>query len=154
MKKGLLILTAMLFAAVAWAQPAPSGFGDMSQKLVFVPGAGLVFPVGDFDDNNDLGFSLGGGLEYFVSSRLALSANYAYQSFGDPALGVNGESFHFLGLGARGLLFKDTRLNPYVRLAGGLYQASRHPRRGSTAGREFCTGLPKASGFGRKGTRI
>jgi peptidoglycan-associated lipoprotein len=134
MKKGLLILTVMFFAAGAFAQPAPSGFGDMNQKLVFTPGVGLAFPVGDFDDNNDLGFSLGGGLEYFVSSRFALSANYAYQSFGDPALGVNGESFHFLGLGARGLLFKDARLNPYVRAAGGLYQASGASKAGINGG--------------------
>ncbi|HXF49577.1 MAG TPA: OmpA family protein [Verrucomicrobiae bacterium] len=134
MKKGLLFLTGMLIFASAFGQPKPTGFGDLNQKLVFTPGAGLIFPVGDFDNANDMGFSLGGGLEYFVSSRLALSANYAYQSFGDPALGVNGESFHFLGLGARGLLFKDARLNPYIRLAGGLYQASGASKAGINGG--------------------
>jgi peptidoglycan-associated lipoprotein len=124
MKTRFILMILLVWAAAAFAQPAPSGFGDMNQALVFTPGAGLLFPVGDFDDNNDLGFSVGSGLEYFVSSRLALSANYAYFNFSDPTPGIDGESFHFLGLGARGLLFKDSRLNPYVRLAGGLYQAS------------------------------
>ncbi|MGE5693051.1 MAG: OmpA family protein [Candidatus Zixiibacteriota bacterium] len=134
MKKGLFLLTVMLFAAGVWAKPKPSGFGDLNQKLVFSPGAGLAFPVGDFDDNNDLGFSVGSGLEYFVSSRLALSANYAYFNFSDPNPGIDGESFHFLGLGARGLLFADARLNPYIRLAGGLYQASGASKAGINGG--------------------
>ena len=124
---------AVLAASVS-AQPAPSGFGDMNQSLVFSPGAGLVFPVGDFDDANDMGYSVGAGLEYFVSPRIALSGNYAYFNFSDPNPGIDGENFHFLGLGARGLLFRDVRVNPYVRLAGGLYQASGASKAGINGG--------------------
>ncbi|MGH8004518.1 MAG: OmpA family protein, partial [Limisphaerales bacterium] len=117
-----------------WAQPAPSGFGDMNHSLVFTLGAGLLFPVGDFDDANDLGFSVGSGLEYFVSPQLALLANYSYFPFADPSPSASGESFHFLGLGARGFLFRDARLNPYLRAAGGLYQASGASKVGLNAG--------------------
>ncbi len=135
MKKDLLLLTLLLFAfSTAFAQPAPSGFGDMNHALVFTPGAGLLFPIGDFDNANDLGFSVGSGLEYFVSPRLALLANYSYYSFADPSPSTSGESFHFLGLGACGLLFRDARLNPYLRAAGGLYQASGGSKAGLNGG--------------------
>ncbi|MCI0331143.1 MAG: OmpA family protein [candidate division Zixibacteria bacterium] len=138
MKIGLLLLMVLLVsAAAALPQPAPSGFGDMNQTLVFTPGAGLLFPVGDFDDANDLGFTVGSGLEYFVSPRLSLLLNYSYLSFSDPAApapSVPGESFHFLGLGGRGLLFHDARLNPYLRAAGGLYQAASGSKAGANGG--------------------
>ncbi|MCI0406840.1 MAG: OmpA family protein [candidate division Zixibacteria bacterium] len=124
----------MVLTVFASAEPPPSGFGDMNQALVFTPGAGLLFPVGDFDNQNDLGFSVGSGLEYFVSPRLALLANYSYHSFADPSPSVSGESFHFLGLGARAFLFRDARLNPYLRAAGGLYQAAGGSKAGANAG--------------------
>lgn len=136
-KTGLLLLMVLFASGFAFAQPRPSGFGDMSQALVFTPGAGLVFPVGDFNDRNDLGFSTGAGLEYFVSPRLALLFNYSYLSFSDPAPpgpAVPGENFHFLGLGARGFLFKDARLNPYLRAAGGLYQGETRSKSGVNFG--------------------
>jgi len=154
MKMRFILMVMLFSAAAALAQPAPSGFGDLNQKLVFSPGAGLAFPVGDFDNNNDLGFSVGSGLEYFVSSRLALSANYAYFNFSDPNPGIDGESFHFLGLGARGLLFADSRLTPMSDWPGGCTRPPGLPRRASTAGRGFCTGPPKMWGFGRKGMPI
>jgi len=123
----------LLFSA-GFAQPKESGFGDMNQSLVFTPGTGLLFPAGDFDGQNDLGFAVGSGLEYFVSPRLALLLNYSYLSFSDPAPASSGESFHFLGLGGRGFLFKDARLNPYLRAAGGLYQASGGSKAGVNGG--------------------
>ena len=135
MKRSLFLITVLfLSAATVIAQPQESGFGNMNQALVFTPETGLLFPVGDFNDQNDLGFALGSGLEYFVSPRLALLANYSYFSFADPSPSASGESFHFLGLGGRLLLFRDTRLNPYLRLTGGLYQAASGSKAGLNAG--------------------
>lgn len=135
MKISLFLVLVLFFSVAAgFAQPKESGFGDMNHSLVLTPGAGLLFPTGDFDDQNDLGFSAGSGLEYFVSPRLALLLNYSYLSFSDPAPAVSGEGFHFLGLGGRGFLFKDARLNPYLRVAGGLYQASGGSKAGVNGG--------------------
>lgn len=138
MKKVLVILAvSLMFASATFAQPAPSGFGDLNHTLVFTPGVGLLFPLGTFNDRNDLGVGVGAGLEYFVSPRLGLSLNYAYLTFSNPsppAPAVSGENFHFLGMGARGLLFKDARFNSYLRATGGLYQASGGSKAGFAAG--------------------
>ncbi len=147
----VFLMVLLVSAAAAFAQPAPSGFGDMNQALVLTPGAGLLFPVGDFNQQNDLGFSVGSGLEYFVSPRLALLANYSYLSFGDPSPTASGESFHFLGLGARGLLFKDARLNPYFRAAGGLYQASGGSKAGVNGGPGIWYRVSKGVGLWAEG---
>lgn len=138
MKISLFLVLVLFFSVAAgFAQPKESGFGDMNHSLVLTPATGLVFPVGDFNDRNDLGFAVGSGLEYFVSPRVALLLNYSYLSFSDPdppAPSVPGENFHFLGVGGRGFLFKDTRLNPYLRAAGGLYQATGSSKAGVNAG--------------------
>ena len=151
MKIRFFLMVLLVSAAAAFAQPAPSGFGDMNHALVFTPGAGLLFPIGDFEGDNDLGVSIGSGLEYFVSPRLALLANYSYLSFSDPSLSVSGESFHLLGLGARGFLFRDARLNPYLRAAGGLYQASGGSKAGVTGGPGVLYRLSKGIGLWAEG---
>ena len=132
-----LVILLFLSATVGFARPKSSGFGDMNQSLVFTPSTGLLFPVGDFNDRNDLGFAAGSGLEYFVLPRLALLLNYSYLSFSDPAPpapSVPGENFHFLGVGGRGFLFEGARLNPYLRAAGGLYQAASGSKAGLNGG--------------------
>lgn len=135
MKRFLLVLGVFLLAIpTLFAAPKASGFGDMNHSLVLTPGAGLVFPAGDFNDANDLGFSVGAGLEYFVSPRVALSFRYDYLSFSDPGLSAAGENFHFIGAGARGFLYKDARLNPYLKAAGGLYQGNSRSSAGASAG--------------------
>ncbi len=138
MKRFLLVLgVSLLTFSTVLAAPKASGFGDMNHTLILTPGAGLLFPAGDFNDANDLGFSVGAGLEYFVSPRVALSVCYDYLPFSDPGLPAppaSGESFHFIGAGARGLLYKDARLNPYLKAAGGLYQGGSRASAGINAG--------------------
>jgi|GEM_PF-1089107 len=142
-KLALTVLAAVLVLTVSgFAQPGPSGFGDMNHSLVFTPQGGLLFPAGDFSDRNDMGFSLGGGLEYFISPQVSLGANVSYLDFSDqtppgPGPFSQGANFYFLGATARGFLFHDTRLNPYVRAAGGLYEGDGL----SSAGIHFGPGL-------------
>lgn len=124
-KLALTVLAAVLLLAVgASAKPKPSGFGTMDKALVFTPTGGLVFPTGDFGDAADMGFLVGGNLEYFVYPQVALSLNADYQRFGNPFSTGDNADFFFIGGGARGLLFDDAKINPYGRVAGGLYQGN------------------------------
>jgi hypothetical protein len=115
----------------------PSGFGDMNQSLVLTPMGGLVIPTGDFDDAADMGFTTGANLEYFVAPRVALSANFNWQSFGNPFPTGDGADFFFIGAGARGFMSDDAALNPFGRVAGGLYQGNSE----ANAGVNFGAGL-------------
>jgi len=127
MRRIVLTVLAMflVLAATAFAKPKPSGFGTMDKALVVTPTAGLAFPMGDFGDQADMGFLVGGNLEYFVNPRVALSGNLAFHSFGDPSTSPpDGTDFFLIGGGARGLLFDDAKINPYGRVAGGLYQGN------------------------------
>jgi hypothetical protein len=96
----------------------------MDKALVVTPTAGLAFPMGDFGDAADMGFLVGANLEYFVNPRVALSGNLAYHSFGNPSTVGDGADFFLIGGGFRGLLFDDAKINPYGRVAGGLYQGN------------------------------
>jgi hypothetical protein len=126
MRKFLLTVLAVLlvFAALATAKPRPSGFGTLDKTLVVTPSAGLGFPMGDFADAADMGFLVGGNMEYFVHPRAALSLNLGYHSFGSDVSGADGPDFFLIGGGARGLLYEDAKINPYGRVAGGLYQGN------------------------------
>ena len=108
--------------------------------LVFTPTGGLVIPTGDFSNGTngaDIGFTTGGNLEYFVAPRVALTAGFNWQSFGNPSLSGDGADFFFLGIGARGFAFDDAQINPFGRVAGGLYQGNSE----SNAGINFGGGI-------------
>ncbi len=136
MKKFLLTVfgLVLVFSAVAFAKPKPSGFGSMDQKLVVTPMAGLAFPTGDFGDAADMGFLIGGGLEYFVHPRAALSFNLGYHTFGNPAPAGDNPDFFLVGAGVRGFLYDDAKFNPYGRVAGGLYQGNSESNTGVNFG--------------------
>lgn len=126
MRRFALTVLAMILVLVvsASAKPKPSGFGTLDKTLVVTPTGGLGFPMGDFADAADMGFLVGGNLEYFVNPRAALSLNLGYHAFGSEVSGGDGPDFFLIGGGARGLLFDDAKINPYGRVAGGLYQGN------------------------------
>ncbi|MCI0331142.1 MAG: hypothetical protein L0196_09420 [candidate division Zixibacteria bacterium] len=126
MRRFALTVFAMLlvWAVSASAKPRPSGFGTLDKTLVVTPMGGLVFPTGDFGDAADMGFLVGSNLEYFVHPRGALSVNLGFHSFGSDVSGVDGPDFFLIGGGARGFLYDDAKINPYGRVAGGLYQGN------------------------------
>ncbi len=134
----ILVLTMVLAASIsASAKAKPSGFGGMNRMLVFTPMGGLVLPTGDFSNGADIGFTTGGNLEYFVAPRVALTFNLNWQSFGNPSLIGDGADFFFIGAGARGFLMDDATLNPFARVAGGLYQGNSESNAGINFGGGF-----------------
>lgn len=153
MRKFLLTVLAVLlvFAALATARPRPSGFGTLDKTLVVTPTGGLLFPTGDFDNGADMGFLAGGNLEYFVNPRAALSLNVAYHSFGAPTGVPDGADFFMIGGGARGLLFDDAKINPYGRVAGGLYQGNDESNVGVNFGAGALIRSSKTLGFFAEG---
>jgi len=149
----LTVLAMLLVLAVsASAKPKPSGFGTMEKALVVTPTGGLVFPTGDFGDDADMGFLVGANLEYFVHPRAALSANVAYQRFGNPLPAGDSPDFFFIGGGARGFLFDDAKVNPYGRVAGGLYQGNDESNAGVNFGLGGLLRSTKTLGFFAEGS--
>jgi len=136
MKRFLILVLAMVLAASisASAKVKPSGFGGMNGMLVFTPTGGLVIPTGDFSNGADIGFTIGGNLEYFVAPRVALTGGFNWQSFGNPSPSGDGADFFFLGIGARGFAFDDAQVNPFGRIAGGLYQGNSESNAGINFG--------------------
>jgi hypothetical protein len=148
----LTVLAALLiFAVAASAKPRPSGFGTLDQTLVFTPSAGLGFPMGDFGDGADMGFLVGGNLEYFVHPRGALSLNLGYHTFGSEVSGVDGPDFFLIGGGARGLLYEDAKINPYGRVGAGLYQGNDESNVGINFGGGALIRSTKTLGFFAEG---
>lgn len=127
MRKILLTVLALVLVLTvsAAAKQKPSGFGTMDKTLVFTPTVGLTFPSGDFHNVANMGFLVGSNLEYFVAPRVAISFNFNYERFGKPdSVRGDNRNFFFIGGGARGFLFDDAKVNPFGRVAGGLYQGN------------------------------
>lgn len=154
MKRIALTVLAVLLvlAATASAKPKPSGFGTLDKALVVTPTAGLVFPMGDFGNAADMGFLVGANLEYFVNPRVAFSGNVDYQRFGNPFPIGDSPNFFFIGGGFRGLLFEDAKLNPYGRVAGGLYQGNSESNVGLNLGVGGLYRSSKTLGFFAEGS--
>ena len=150
----LTVLAMLLISAVtASAKPKPSGFGTMDKTLVVTPTGGLAFPTGDFGDAADMGFLVGANLEYFVHPRAALSANVGYQRFGQPfTVPGDNPSFLFIGGGVRRFLFDDAKVNPFGRVAGGLYQGNSESNVGLNFGVGGLLRSTKTLGFFAEGS--
>ncbi|MCI0406841.1 MAG: hypothetical protein L0Z48_03350 [candidate division Zixibacteria bacterium] len=148
---GLTVLAVLLTLATGFAKPKPSGFGTLDKTLVFTPTGGLVFPMGDFGDGADMGFMVGGNIEYFVHPQVALSGNLAYHSFGAPTGVPDGADFFLIGGGVRGLLFDDAKINPYGRAAAGLYQGDDESNVGLNFGGGVLIRSSKTLGFFAEG---
>ncbi|HLG93952.1 MAG TPA: hypothetical protein VI546_03860, partial [candidate division Zixibacteria bacterium] len=147
----LAVLVLLLAAAAGFAKPKPSGFGTLDKALVVTPMGGLVFPMGDFSNGADMGFMVGGNLEYFINPRVALSGNLAYHSFGAPSGAPDGADFFLIGGGFRGLLFDDAKINPYGRAAAGLYQGNDESNVGINFGGGVLIRSTKTLGFFAEG---
>ncbi|MGH8004517.1 MAG: hypothetical protein ACRECJ_07325 [Limisphaerales bacterium] len=154
MKRIALTVLAVLLAAVAtgFAKPKPSGFGTLDKTLVVTPSGGLGFPMGKFGDNADMGFLVGGNLEYFVAPQAALSLNLGFHSFGSEGSSVDGPDFFLIGGGVRGLLFDDAKINPYGRAAAGLYQGNDESNVGINFGGGALIRSTKTLGFFAEGS--
>jgi opacity protein-like surface antigen len=117
MRKQLLLLTA-LGCSVCFSAFA----GDFQQGTMAAEGRfGVAVPLGDFSDNYDSSFALGGSFLYGLNNVLALEGNLNYNTnFSCSYSGCDVDIFEFTG-GARYLFPTNSLVVPYLGGGAGLY---------------------------------
>lgn len=79
----ILSRAAVLVAMAALAVPAAAQEQGVAKGTVETSlGGGGSFPVGDFKDNANTGFNIGGRAAYYVTERIAVGGQITYDRFG------------------------------------------------------------------------